>query len=221
VTPVQVGGLAFADTELWGGWGRGALELSASAGVRAGDLGAGTRAWLNGGAALWLGRRYAVVAGAGAYPADLVQGVPGGRFGTLALRVRTRPRPSAVVAAPDVLARAVARSRLRADADADPRRGAGAATARDFAARPVGGGWYRLGLHAPDARTVELMGDFTNWEPVPLERAANGRWELALPLGVGSHRFNVRLDGGPWTVPAGVATVGDDYGGVAGILGIM
>jgi hypothetical protein len=218
VSPSHVGSLAYADTELWGGWARGRFELGGTAGLRTGDLGAGTRAWVSGGAALWIGPSYGLVAGAGAYPAEIVQGVPGGRFATLAFRVRApgRGRSPAGASPAATLARAISRSRAPdAPTAAVPPAAAG------FSVIAARRGHYRLALRAPLARRVELMGDFTNWEPVPLTRAPGGHWEVVLPLAPGARRFNVRVDGGPWTVPQGVPTVADDFGSVVGVLSIL
>lgn len=214
VTPARVGSLSYADTELWGGWTRGRVEVGGSAGVRAGELGAGARAWVNGGVGLRITRDWAAVAGAGAYPAELIQGVPGGRFATVALRLRSSngrrtPPPGSPVA---VLARAVGRA--QGDA-AEPAPGA----ASRLTVTSGRAGRRTLRLRAPGGGVVELMGDFTAWEPRALTRAADGWWELDLPpLAPGPYRVNVRVDGGPWTVPGGTATVEDDYGGVAGVL---
>ena len=68
------------------------------------------------------------------------------------------------------------------------------------------------------ARSAELMGDFTDWEPLPLTRADDGTWERAFPLAPGTYRFNVRRDGGAWEVPTGVMGLPDDLGGEAGLL---
>jgi hypothetical protein len=212
VAPAAVGALAYADTELWGGWRRGRVELSASAGVRTGDLGAGSRAWLTGGGAVRVGAHYAVVAGLGAYPADLVQGVPGGRFATLAVQLRTR-RASPVA---EALARVVARQAPRSLASRED-----ASAPQGFVVRSAGRGWYQLRLQAPGARHVEVTGDFTGWDAVPLDRRPDGSWEATLPISSGAHRFNVRVDGGAWTVPAGVPTVPDDYGSRVGLLTIL
>ena len=220
VTPAQIGALGFADTELWGGWAGGRLELSGAAGARAGEVGIDRRVWLNGAATLWLGPRYGIIAAAGDYPADLVQGVPGGRFATLAVRLRLA-RPGAFLApAAAALARAVTRAPLRpppGTSDALDR----APVARDFAARPRRGGAYRLALRAPGAERVELMGDFTAWEPLPLRRGRGDRWEVDVPVAPGSHHFNVRVDGGTWTVPDGVVTVEDEFGSVVGVLSVF
>jgi hypothetical protein len=75
-----------------------------------------------------------------------------------------------------------------------------------------------LTVHAPGATSVELMGDFTDWQPATLRQAGAGTWEILLPLTPGVHRVNVRLDGGPWIVPAGARPERSDFGGVVGVV---
>jgi serine protease AprX len=66
-------------------------------------------------------------------------------------------------------------------------------------------GVYYFGLLAPRARAVSLIGSFNRWQPdaVPLRRAENGWWHVALRLPAGAHlyRFWVGDDahpGGRW-----------------------
>ena len=75
-----------------------------------------------------------------------------------------------------------------------------------------------LAIHAPRAGQVEVAGDFTNWEPVVLSLADSGVWTVELPLSRGTYRFNVRIDGGGWIVPAGVTGLTDEFGGAVGLL---
>jgi hypothetical protein len=71
---------------------------------------------------------------------------------------------------------------------------------------------------APDAGAVEIMGDFTDWVPVALVRKKGAVWEVSLPVTPGVHRLNLRLDGGPWIVPAGLRLEKNEFGGAAGLL---
>jgi 1,4-alpha-glucan branching enzyme len=76
----------------------------------------------------------------------------------------------------------------------------------------------RFTVSAPDAGLVEIAGDFTDWQPVALARGSPGMWEGVLHISRGIHRIAVRVDGGPWTAPAGTRRVVDDYDGEVGIL---
>ena len=87
-----------------------------------------------------------------------------------------------------------------------------------FAIDVVEAGKYRLSITAPRARRVEISGDFTGWKPVQLEHEADDRWTLTLPLTLGTHRLNLRIDGGTWIAPPGLMTMSDDFAGEVGIL---
>ncbi|CAN5225590.1 hypothetical protein BH09GEM1_BH09GEM1_36230 [soil metagenome] len=72
-------------------------------------------------------------------------------------------------------------------------------------------------IHVIDARTVEIMGDFTNWESRAMTR--NGAtFESTMRVSSGTHRLMVRIDGGEWRPPANTPTVDDDFGGRVGLL---
>lgn len=72
-------------------------------------------------------------------------------------------------------------------------------------------------IHVPDARTVELMGDFTSWEPRSMTR--NGAaFESTMRVTSGTHRLMIRIDGGEWRPPANTPAVDDDFGGRVGLL---
>jgi hypothetical protein len=75
----------------------------------------------------------------------------------------------------------------------------------------------RLVLLGPSTRRAEVMGDFTDWRPVPLVPAGDGRWSLDVALSKGLHHLNVRFNNGAWSVPAGTASVDDDFGGRTGL----
>ena len=74
-----------------------------------------------------------------------------------------------------------------------------------------------LRVHAAGARMVEVMGDFTDWEPRTLPTSA-GAFETAMVLHSGTHRILVRIDGGPWRPAANTPAVDDDLGGRVGLL---
>lgn len=49
----------------------------------------------------------------------------------------------------------------------------------------------------PAATSVQLVGDFTNWQerPIPLRRESNGVWRAAVQLQPGRHRYRFLVDG--------------------------
>ena len=73
-------------------------------------------------------------------------------------------------------------------------------------------------MHAPAARTIELMADFTDWQPVAMRHAANDEWQVAMHIAPGAHRVNIRVDGGEWSAPPGASTVQDEFNGVVGLV---
>ncbi len=66
-------------------------------------------------------------------------------------------------------------------------------------------------LDADGADQVELMGDFTDWSPVAMQRV-EARWRLLLPVTRGLHWVNVRYNGGPWQAPPLPRVVRDEFG---------
>jgi len=74
-----------------------------------------------------------------------------------------------------------------------------------------------LVVRAPGAHSVEVMADFTGWEPVALAPAASG-FARGFTLSTGTHRVVVRLDGGAWRPATNTPAVDDDLGGRVGLL---
>lgn len=187
------------------------IELSATAGFRSGDRlptpGGSARSWGSASVAVWLTRSIGIVGSAGMYPVDFTQGFPGGRFASLGLRlssVRVRTsaaesRASLITADPEI---------------AMPSR----AEVRELRISSVSAGMRTITVDAVAKRSVEIAGDFTDWKPVPLTSDGSGQWSVLLPIGSGMHEINVRVDGGQWLVPSGLASSRDEFGGSVGIL---
>ena len=79
-------------------------------------------------------------------------------------------------------------------------------------------GARRLRVRVPGARSVELAGDFTNWQPIALRQGDTDEWEVTLPIAPGVHRIAIRVDGDSWTTPPGVAAVADEFQGTVGVI---
>jgi len=79
--------------------------------------------------------------------------------------------------------------------------------------RPPERGTTRLTLNAPDARRVEVAGDFNDWMPAAASRAANGVWYVDLEIPPGQYRYAFRVNGIEWRVPHGATAVDDGFGG--------
>lgn len=79
-------------------------------------------------------------------------------------------------------------------------------------------GRARISVALPGARTVAIAGEWNQWEPVPMRPGSGPRWIVELPLGAGVYRYALLVDGERWTVPRGVATTADDFGGQVALL---
>ena len=196
----------YTDFTIESRWVVSRLELAAGAGLRRGDVSTSARDWVEGSATWWLGPRAAVALGAGRYPADVARGAPGGNYAALTLRFSTERVAAAT-------REAVARTFRTPPAQPPP-----VPVANGLRVREIGRGAVRLVVDAPLAERVELMGDFTEWEPMLLTRDRRGGWTTPLlRLEPGIHRVNVRVDGGPWGVPPGMPHAADDFGSEAGL----
>lgn len=191
-------------------WTARGVEVEARVGVRpwsesrerAGDPVPGVFGELT--AQVPLGGRLTLSLGGGSYPSQPSRQVLGATHLSAGLRLRAFGRGVAA----DPLFDAGLRSR---GASAE-----GTASVRvDIA--PAGPS-RRVRVQAPGARSVELMGDFTDWETVRLIEAAPGVWEVILAVSPGVHRLNVRVDGGPWLAPAGSRAEANEFGGVVGVV---
>jgi hypothetical protein len=87
-----------------------------------------------------------------------------------------------------------------------------------FELRSGAGGVRLLRFRVPHAKSVELTADFLDWRVVQLVQGRGGMWEVEVVIAPGSHRLNIRIDGGPWVVPPGLPAVADDFNEGAGLL---
>jgi hypothetical protein len=85
------------------------------------------------------------------------------------------------------------------------------------AVRPTGAR-VRMSVEPPaGASRVEVLGDFTLWETVPMRREGE-RWVLDLDVEVGTHHFGYLVDG-EWYVPEDQeSVVPDEWGRMTAIL---
>lgn len=198
--------ITYTDGSLGMRWAfRRRVEVDARGGVRFISRGAltatgrGTRPFAAVDAAVWVMPRLAVVAAMGRQLSDLSRATPDTRFAALALRFTAQDRPNP----PAPVRRLPIGGQLRLALVSDT------------------GGQSRLVVTAPSssAALVELAASFTDWEPVPLARRGDA-WELDRSIPSGAHRVLVRVDGGPWIVPANLPAAADDFGGLVGIITI-
>jgi hypothetical protein len=167
-----------------------ALSLSASQGIVAVSLNAGSRqasdenvTFGSGGISVALSPAVALDVGAGRYPRNRLLGTPGGDFMSAGLSFRFG--------------------------------GGGREPSLPEARgpRPPERGITRLTLDAPDARRVDVAGDFNDWMPAAASRAANGVWYADLKIPPGQYRYAFRINGTEWRVPHGATAVDDGFGG--------
>jgi hypothetical protein len=184
------------------------VDLGLLLGFRSGDqlttLSANVRAWASASAVVWMTPRIGLVLAGGNYPVDPTQGFPGGRFASLSLRLTQQRRhsPVSVESAP---------SASRPEVNAAP-------AVAGFATQRAAGDGVTVRVNAPGARTVEINGDFTNWNPVKLVPVGDGWWASTIPLKSGKYQMNLRVNGGDWTVPPGLLSMSDEFGGTVGLL---
>jgi hypothetical protein len=180
----------------------GTWALDGTLGARGGNqlpsLPANHKVWGSVGATYWLSDRVGIVASGGTYPVDFTQGFPGGRFLSLAVRLRSRFELTHIAVEPPLPTAEVRSFSVARAAD--------------------GGGRQRVRMFAPNAHSVDIMGDFTQWTPLSLASDARGWWSVTLPIENGTHEVNVRVDGGPWLAPPGLATHEDEFGGIVALL---
>lgn len=179
-------------------WGHRLLELTVRGGQRFGDrldVTPESRQWASAQAAVWLSAQLAAVAGGGREPAQPTRGLPARSFGTLGLMLAYWPIPRGIVPVETP-----------------------ASLVNAFELRPAGPSLQRLTARIGGVETVEIMGDFSDWAPIPLIRRGRDQWELLIPLNAGVHQINLRIDGGQWIAPPGVPTMKDGFNGEVGVL---
>ena len=180
----------YHDVELRAGWSRSRLSLQGGVQHRLGTDGFQATGW-HVEATGWLSSTLALFGSSGRTLSRLTVDLPARRYTTLGVRWVIASR------SPGVKAPAVTRIGFRVEPRSDG---------------------VRLLMPASGAGRVELMGDFTQWEPVPMALQRDGWWALSRPLPAGLYRVNVRIDGGPWLVPPGLPSEDDGLGGRSGLL---
>ncbi|HEY4219594.1 MAG TPA: glycogen-binding domain-containing protein [Gemmatimonadaceae bacterium] len=186
--------LRWSDVQARIGWSSGRVALDAQAGVthqldmRAPSL------WGKITATTEVNPRLSIVGALGTDPTRAWMGLPPSRFAMLGLRL-----------APAALSRPAPPPFIRP-------------SAASFVVRPSERGTYTVSVRVPDARTVELSGDFNAWHAVSLRQVAPDTWEATLSIVPGSYHVNMRVNGDHWTAPPGLTVTTDDFNGTVGLL---
>ena len=174
-------------------WSHGPLALDGLIGTRVSTSYGQRSTWGHAQASWALGEQLALVAVGGSRASEPAIGRLGGTFFSFGVRLASVPWFAHVL-------HPGARS-----------------TASSFGVRAAGSTRI-IYVHAPAARTIELMADFTDWQPVAMRHASNDEWQIAMPIAPGAHRVNIRVDGGEWGAPPGASTVQDEFNGVVGLV---
>ena len=98
---------------------------------------------------------------------------------------------------------------------------AGSPSAADSSATPPV--LVRLVVLQPDARSVDVAGDFNGWDPArtPLEQTSSGAWTVTLPLQPGRYEYMFVVDGAQWVGdPFAVEQTDDGFGSRNAVLDV-
>ena len=181
------------DAELGLHWSASRLALDGVFGTRYAATNQPNETWGRVQSAISLAPTIALIASAGVRPSSAAYGIGRSRFMELGARVS----PGAL-------------RRPRLPRGVRP-------TAAAFQVEDDRGG-RRLRVRVPGARSVELAGDFTNWQPIALRQGNTDEWEVTVPIAPGVHRLAIRIDGESWTTPPGVVAVADEFKGTVGVI---
>lgn len=71
----------------------------------------------------------------------------------------------------------------------------------------------RFTLDAKQAKSVEVMGDFSAWQKIPLQRTKEGNFTLKMKLSSGTYAYGFYVDGKEWILdPHAHAMIKDGFG---------
>ncbi len=87
---------------------------------------------------------------------------------------------------------------------------------RAFVISSEGAGRIHVAIRVASADSVEFASDCTQWRPVQMTRDGD-KWVVDVAALAGLHRANIRVNGGRWTSPPGLASMDDDFAGEVGI----
>jgi hypothetical protein len=81
----------------------------------------------------------------------------------------------------------------------------------------------RLVIVQPDARSVQVAGDFNGWDPArtPLDEVSAGAWAVTIPLQPGRYEYMYVIDGQQWVAdPFAVEHKDDGFGSRNAVLDV-
>lgn len=189
----------FSDVQGTVHWQKSALELTAQTGYRFGnasDVTPDSRRWAAASAVVWLSPDMAMVVGAGRQPANPARGLPARNYANLGVMFAAWPSMSSGAVPIEAPSSAISH----------------------FDVGAAGPSLQRVQVHIIGAEDVQVMGDFTDWQPITMVQRGRDVWEALLPIASGVHQLDVRVDGGKWLPPPGTPTMRDGYNGEVGVL---
>ena len=62
----------------------------------------------------------------------------------------------------------------------------------------VSAGEHEFKYKAPNASTVELMGEWNGWKAIPMTKGDDGVWTAKVTLSAGTHGYKFLVDGKDW-----------------------
>lgn len=82
---------------------------------------------------------------------------------------------------------------------------------------------HRFVIYLPESQEAKIVGTFTGWKPVPMERVgASGYWTLTLLVSRGEHRYSYLVeDGRQIADPTVAAREQDDFGGENSVIEVQ
>ncbi len=194
--PPAFGGRTISYEDLAGGWRHetGVVSVGASGGLRfQSSSGPDADDWELVDATVWFAPHAAVIVTAGRTLTDFVRGTPRTTWIGASIRLTATAHRSLVARRPT--------------ADGSTPR---LVVTRTSAQRVV------LEITTQHATRVEVMADFTDWQPISLERGQDGAsWRAERPITAGLHRVSLRIDGGAWIAPGNLPRA--DAGTEAGV----
>jgi hypothetical protein len=177
----------------------GPVELLVGGGLRAISISRSQyQSWGSASAVLWFSPNAALVLAGGTALADVTRGVPTTRYVSAAIRFGRSSAPPAIVTRAARDSPEVDGGRIDVNVRGDSLR--------------------IVTVRLRSAKAVELMADFTDWEPVSMMQTPNGDWTIERAIAPGTHRVAIRADGGLWSVPPNLPRVTDEFGGEVGLL---
>jgi len=177
----------------------GPVELLVGGGLRAISISRSQyQSWGSASVVLWFAPGAALVLAGGRALQDVSRGVPTTRYLSAAIRLGRSSAAPAIVTRAARDGPEVDGGRIEVNVGSDSLR--------------------IVTVRLRSAKSVELMADFTDWEPVSMSQAPNGDWTLERSIPPGTHRVAIRADGGAWVVPPNLPRVSDEFGGVVGLL---